>query len=87
MSNDPAVRLGRKIRLAQLGLAFERIWGAAFPAVMTLGVALLFVVSGASQLVPAAVRLGILGVAAVLFVGLAFRLLGVRLPSTGARPV
>jgi len=83
MSNDPATRLGRKIRLAQIGLAFERIWGAAFPAVMTVGVALLFVVSGAAQLVPVSVRLGILGVAAILFVGFSFRLLGIRLPNTG----
>src|SRR5262245_13743531 len=81
MSNDPATRLFRKIRLARLGLAFERLWGAAFPAVMTLGLVLLFVVSGAAQLVPVAVRLGILGLSAILFVGFVFRLFGLRLPS------
>jgi uncharacterized protein (TIGR02302 family) len=83
MSNDPATRLLRKVRLARLGLTFERLWGAAFPAVMTAGLALLFVVSGAAQLVPVAVRLGVLAVMAILFVGFAFRLLGVKLPSAG----
>jgi uncharacterized protein (TIGR02302 family) len=83
MSNDPATRLLRKVRLARLGLTFERLWGAAFPAVMTLGLALLFVVSGAAQLVPVAVRLGVLAVMAILFVGFVFRLLGVKLPSAG----
>ena len=83
MTNDPATRLLRKVRLARLGLAFERLWGAAFPAVMTFGLALLFVVSGASQHVPVALRLGILALAAILFVGFAFRLLGVPLPSAG----
>ena len=81
MTNDPATRLLRKVRLARLGLAFERLGAAAFPAVMTFGLALLFVVSGASQLVPVALRLGILAIAAILFVGFAFRLLGVPLPS------
>jgi hypothetical protein len=85
MTNDPATRLLRKVRLARLGLAFERLWGAAFPAVMTFGLALLFVVSGASRLVPVALRLGILALAAILFVGFAFRLLGCPCRARGGR--
>ena len=60
MSNDPQSTLLRKIRLARLALGWERLWDLAFPAVMTLGAAALFVVSGVAGALPVSIRIIVL---------------------------
>ena len=60
-----AAKLERTIRLARLALMWEAIWAAAFPALLTIAVFLLAVLSGLLAAFPDMVRFTALGLFAL----------------------
>lgn len=65
MSANPEHILARKVRLARLALAWERLLEALFPAMMITGVVLLAILSGIIAPLPAWAKLTLAAVAAL----------------------
>ncbi len=82
MTGEPERTLDRKIIRTRLAMLWERLWGAAFPAIMTAGVGALIVLTGALGLLPGVGRLIALGAIALAFLISLIPLARVRMPSS-----
>lgn len=81
MTKGPDRTLSGRILRTRLAILWERLWNAAFPALMVLGVSALTVLTGALAALPPWTRLAALGIAAVAFLASLVPVARVRFPA------
>jgi uncharacterized protein (TIGR02302 family) len=76
-----SAKLDRTIRLARWAIIWERLWGAAFPALFVIALFAIAAFSGLIAILPDMARLAALGVFAIAFLAALRPLLRLRAPS------